>query len=96
MAWDPPAHAGMLNAIAVPMPNEPNPVYKSPPYSGPLREVSPPRGGKVRVEFACPHCGAKLERDAGLEETRWYLPSCALGHSGIGVHDPNVERVKGY
>lgn len=70
------------------------PHFPSPPYSGPLQEVAPPQGDSVRVRFACPHCGEILERVARLDQTRWYLPSCSLGHSGIGVNDPTVQRIK--
>lgn len=70
--------------------------YPSPPYSGPLQEVAPPEGGSVRVKFACPHCGEILERVAKLDQTRWYLPSCSLAHSGVGIRDPNVERTRRY
>jgi predicted RNA-binding Zn-ribbon protein involved in translation (DUF1610 family) len=78
------------------MTTEPPTTYQSPPYTGPLREIAPPNGSSVRVQFACPHCGQVLERDARLEETRWYVPSCGLGHSGVGVQDPSVQRVKAY
>ncbi len=69
-------------------------MYPSPPYSGPLEEVAPPESNSVRVKFACPHCGEVLKRVAKLDETRWYLPSCGVGHSGIGIRDPSVERVR--
>lgn len=65
-------------------------------YSEPLREMAPPRDGKVRVQFDCPRCGEILVRLAELDQTRWYIPSCNLGHSGIGVHDPRVNRIKAY
>jgi len=74
----------------------PRSTYQSPPYTAPLREIAAPQGSTVRVAFDCPHCGAVLERDARLEETRWYVPSCGLGHSGVGVQDPSVERIKAY
>jgi len=69
-------------------------MYPSPPYSGALQEVAPPEGSSVRVRFACPRCGEILERVAKLDETRWYIPSCEFGHSGVGVRDQSVERVK--
>jgi hypothetical protein len=71
-----------------------HPLYPSPPYSGPLREVAPPQGDSVRVRLACPHCGEVLERIAKLDETRWYLPSCSLAHSGVGIRDPSIERIR--
>jgi len=67
--------------------------HPSPPYSGPLEEVAPPQADRVQVRFACPYCGQLLERVARLDETRWYLPSCNLAHSGVGVRDPSVERI---
>jgi predicted RNA-binding Zn-ribbon protein involved in translation (DUF1610 family) len=70
--------------------------HPSPPYSGPLEEVAPPQAEGVRVRFACPYCGEVLERLARLDETRWYLSGCGFGHSGIGIRDPNVQRVKAY
>jgi ribosomal protein L37AE/L43A len=48
------------------------------------------------VRFACPYCGEILERVARLDETRWYLSGCGFGHSGIGIRDPEVQRVKAY
>jgi predicted RNA-binding Zn-ribbon protein involved in translation (DUF1610 family) len=68
--------------------------YPSPPYSGPLQEVAPPEGDSVRVKFTCPYCGEVIERVAKLNETRWFLPGCSFNHSGIGIHDPSVERAK--
>jgi hypothetical protein len=73
-----------------------HPIYPSPPYSGPLEELAPPAGDSVRVRLACPHCGEILERVAKLDETRWYLPQCSLAHSGIGIRDQSVERVKAH
>ncbi len=70
------------------------PMYPSPPYSGPLEELAPPTGDSVRVKFACPHCGKILERVAQLSETRWYLPGCSFEHSGVGIHDPSVQRIR--
>jgi hypothetical protein len=70
--------------------------HPSPPYSGPLEEVAPPQAEGVRVRFACPYCGKVLERVARLDETRWYLPSCSFDHSGVGVQDPSVERIKAH
>jgi predicted RNA-binding Zn-ribbon protein involved in translation (DUF1610 family) len=68
--------------------------HPSPPYSAPLQEVAPPQADGVRVRFACPYCGEVLERVARLDETRWYLSGCGFGHSGIGIADPSVRRVK--
>lgn len=68
--------------------------HPSPPYSKPLEEVAPPQKDGVRVRFPCPYCGEVLERVAKLDETRWYLPACGAGHTGIGVRDPTVERVR--
>ena len=70
------------------------PSHPSPPYSKPLEELAPPQKDGVRVKFPCPYCGEVLERVARLDETRWYLPTCSAGHSGIGVRDPSVERVR--
>jgi len=72
------------------------PHYPSPPYSGPLEEIAAPVRETVRVRFACPHCGEILERVARLEETRWYVPTCAFGHSGVGIQDPSVTRTRSY
>jgi predicted RNA-binding Zn-ribbon protein involved in translation (DUF1610 family) len=69
------------------------PIYPSPPYSGPLRELAAPEGESVRVQFACPHCGKILERVARLDETRWYLPGCSFDHSGVGIHDASIRRI---
>jgi hypothetical protein len=69
------------------------PIYPSPPYSGPLQELGPAGPDGVRVRFACPYCGEVLERVAKLDETRWYLSGCGLGHSGVGIRDPNVRRL---
>jgi hypothetical protein len=71
-----------------------DPTHPSPPYSMPLEELAPPKEGRVRVRFPCPYCGEILERVALLDETRWYVPSCSTGHSGIGIRDPSVERVR--
>ncbi len=76
--------------------NEQAVSHPSPPYSGPLEELAPPQAEGVRVRFRCPYCGENLERTAGLDETRWYLPSCTFGHFGVGVRDPSVERVRAY
>lgn len=73
---------------------EANDRHPSPPYSGPLEEIEPPSGTRVRVRFDCPHCGVLLERVARQHETRWYLPICGTGHFGIGVQDTGVERLK--
>jgi len=81
-------------AAAPAMAERAHPLFPSPPYSGPLEELAPPQGGAVRVKFACPHCGEILERVAKLDETRWYLPSCSIGHSGVGIRDQGVERIK--
>jgi hypothetical protein len=70
------------------------PSHPSPPYSKPLEELGPPQADGVRVRFPCPYCGEVLERVARLDETRWYLPTCSAGHSGIGVRDPTVERLR--
>jgi hypothetical protein len=70
--------------------------HPSPPYSGPLEETAPPHGDSVSVRFACPYCGEILERIARLDETRWYLSGCGFGHSGIGICDPAVQRIKAY
>jgi len=69
------------------------PIYPSPPYSGPLQELAPAEGDRVRVRLVCPHCGEILERVAKLDETRWYLPGCSFEHSGVGIHDPSIQRI---
>jgi len=69
------------------------PIFPSPPYSGPLQELGEPGPDSVRVRFACPYCGETLERLAKLDETRWYLPGCGLNHSGVGIRDPNARRL---
>jgi predicted RNA-binding Zn-ribbon protein involved in translation (DUF1610 family) len=71
-------------------------LYPSPPYSRPLQEVAPPEKDSVRVRLACPWCGEILQRVAKLDETRWYLPNCGLAHSGVGIRDPSVKRVRAY
>jgi hypothetical protein len=78
------------------MAGDPRPSHPSPPYSAPLEEVAPPQEDGVRVRFACPYCGEILERLAKLDETRWYLTGCKLGHSGVGIRDPTVERARNY
>jgi len=73
-----------------------HPLYPSPPYSAPLEEIAAPEQDRVRVRFSCPHCGEVLERVARLEETRWYLPNCSFGHSGVGIRDPSVQRTRAH
>jgi predicted RNA-binding Zn-ribbon protein involved in translation (DUF1610 family) len=68
--------------------------HPSPHYSHPLEEIARPDADGVRVRFACPYCGEILECVARLDGTRWYLPSCGMGHTGVGVRVASVTRIK--